>query len=83
MNSFRVVDTKFRILKGGKIGLSLSIALIAGMLTLGSTKANAIDIDNPIFPPFKIRNLVSTTLNEFIPRVLLSFSKHHNCTYYI
>ncbi|MDD2888250.1 MAG: hypothetical protein PHY66_10635, partial [Aliarcobacter sp.] len=39
MNSFRVVDTKFRILKGGKIGLSLSIALIAGMLTLGSINA--------------------------------------------
>ncbi|MDD2896751.1 MAG: autotransporter domain-containing protein [Aliarcobacter sp.] len=39
MNSFRVVDTRFRILKGGKIGLSLSIALIAGMLTLGSTNA--------------------------------------------
>ncbi len=43
MNSFRVVDTRFRILKGGKIGLSMSIALISGMLTLGSTKANAVD----------------------------------------
>ena len=40
MNSFRVVDTKFRILKGGKIGLSLSIALIGGIL-LCTTKANA------------------------------------------
>ena len=43
MNSFRVVDTKFRILKGGKIGLSLSIALMAGMLMFGSTKAAATD----------------------------------------
>ncbi|MFA9238830.1 MAG: hypothetical protein ACEQSQ_02925 [Candidatus Paceibacteria bacterium] len=40
MNSFRVVDTKFRILKGGKIGLSLSIALIGGIL-LSTTKAGA------------------------------------------
>ena len=40
MNSFRVVDTKFRILKGGKIGLSLSIALIGGIL-LSTTKADA------------------------------------------
>ncbi|MFA6741215.1 MAG: hypothetical protein WCR78_06955, partial [Arcobacteraceae bacterium] len=41
MNSFRVMNTRFRILKGGKIGLAFSIALIGGMLTLGSTKANA------------------------------------------
>lgn len=41
MNSFRIVDTSFRILKGGKIGLAASIALIGGMLTLGSTSANA------------------------------------------
>lgn len=39
MNSFRVMDTKFRILKGGKIGLACSIALIGAMLILGSTKA--------------------------------------------
>ncbi|RWS50424.1 hypothetical protein CKA56_02525 [Arcobacter venerupis] len=39
MNSFRVVDTRFRILKGGKIGLSLSIALITAMSTLGSINA--------------------------------------------
>lgn len=43
MNSFRIVDTSFRILKGGKIGLATSIALIGGMLTLGSTSANAVD----------------------------------------
>src|SRR6218665_1737475 len=43
MNSFRVMDTKFRILKGGKIGLACSIALIGAMLILGSTKANATD----------------------------------------
>lgn len=43
MKSFRIVDTKFRILKGGKIGLTASIALIGGMLTLGSTSANATD----------------------------------------
>jgi len=38
MNSFRVMNTRFRILKGGKIGLAFSIALIGGTLTLGSTK---------------------------------------------
>ncbi|CAM4223033.1 autotransporter domain-containing protein [Arcobacter suis] len=43
MNSFRVKDTRFRILKGGKIGLAFSIALIGGMLILSSTKANATD----------------------------------------
>ncbi len=43
MNSFRVMNTRFRILKGGKIALAFSIALIGGMLTLGSTKANATD----------------------------------------
>ena len=42
MNSFRVVDTRFRILKGGKIGLSLSISLMAGIMILGSVNANAI-----------------------------------------
>lgn len=41
MSSFRIVDTSFRILKGGKIGLAASIALIGGTLTLGSTSANA------------------------------------------
>ncbi len=41
MRSFRIVDTKFRILKGGKIGLSMSVAMIGGMLSLGSTSANA------------------------------------------
>ena len=48
MNSFRVVDTRFRILKGGKIGLSLSISLMAGIMILGSTKANAQDFFNGI-----------------------------------
>ena len=43
MKSFRIIDTKFRILKGGKIGLAASIALIGGMLMLGSTAANAED----------------------------------------
>ncbi len=41
MKSFRIVDTRFRILKGGKIGLATSIALIGGMLTLGVVSANA------------------------------------------
>ncbi|PUE63916.1 autotransporter outer membrane beta-barrel domain-containing protein [Arcobacter caeni] len=39
MNSFRVMNTRFRILKGGKIGLSFSIALIGGLMMLSSTKA--------------------------------------------
>lgn len=43
MKSFRIIDTKFRILKGGKIGLAASIALIGGMLTLGNTAAKAVD----------------------------------------
>ena len=43
MNSFRVMNTRFRILKGGKIGLACSIALIGAMLILSSTKANATD----------------------------------------
>ena len=43
MNSFRVVDTKFRILKGGKIGLSLSITLIGSLLNFNSTNAYATD----------------------------------------
>lgn len=41
MNSFRITDTKFRILKGGKIGLAMSIAMIGGMLSLGSISAQA------------------------------------------
>lgn len=41
MNSFRITDTKFRILKGGKIGLAMSIAMIGGMLNLGSVNAQA------------------------------------------
>jgi outer membrane autotransporter protein len=41
MSTFRIIDTKFRILKGGKIGLAMSIAMIGGMLSLGSTSANA------------------------------------------
>ena len=41
MNSFRITDTKFRILKGGKIGLAMSIAMIGGMLSLGSVNAQA------------------------------------------
>ena len=43
MNSFRITDTKFRILKGGKIGLAMSIALISGILSISSTSANAAD----------------------------------------
>ncbi len=41
MNSFRIMDTKFRILKGGKIGLAMSVAMIGGMLSLCSTSAHA------------------------------------------
>ncbi len=41
MNSFRIMDTKFRILKGGKIGLAMSLAMIGGMLSLCSTSAHA------------------------------------------
>ena len=43
MNSFRVADTRFRILKGGKIGLSLSISLISSALIFSSTNAFADD----------------------------------------
>ena len=43
MNSFRVINAKFRILKGGKIGLSLSIFLLGSMLTLSKTNALATD----------------------------------------
>ena len=39
MNSFRVIDTRFRILKGGKIGLSLSISLIGSALVFGNINA--------------------------------------------
>lgn len=41
MSSFRILNTTFRILKGGKIGLAASIALVGGILTLGSTSASA------------------------------------------
>ena len=43
MNSFRVIDTRFRILKGGKIGLSLSISLIGSALVFGSLNSYAVD----------------------------------------
>ena len=43
MNSFRVVDAKFRILKGGKIGLAICIALTGGILLFGTTNASATD----------------------------------------
>ncbi|RXI42733.1 hypothetical protein CP963_01580 [Arcobacter cloacae] len=43
MNSFRVIDTRFRILKGGKIGLSLSISLIGSALVFGSVNSYAVD----------------------------------------
>ncbi|MGD9625165.1 MAG: beta strand repeat-containing protein, partial [Arcobacter sp.] len=43
MKSFRVVNAKFRILKGGKIGLSLSISLVVSSLIFSTTKANAVD----------------------------------------
>ncbi|MDY3205246.1 MAG: hypothetical protein RBR70_09265, partial [Arcobacter sp.] len=43
MKSFRVVNAKFRILKGGKIGLSLSISLVVSSLIFFTTKANAVD----------------------------------------
>ena len=39
MNSFRVTDIRFRILKGGKIGLGLSISLISSALIFSSTNA--------------------------------------------
>lgn len=43
MNKFRIVDTRFRILKGGKIGLAMSLAMIGGILSLSSTSAHALD----------------------------------------
>ena len=43
MNSFRVVDAKFRILKGGKIGLAICIALTGGILLFATTNASATD----------------------------------------
>jgi outer membrane autotransporter protein len=42
MNKFRVLNTRFRILKGGKIGLSSSIALIGSILIFGSIDAKAV-----------------------------------------
>ncbi len=41
MKSFRVIDTKFRILKGGKIGLSLSISLVTSSLIFSQISAHA------------------------------------------
>lgn len=41
MKSFRIVDTRFRILKGGKVSLAASIALVGGMLSIGSVSAHA------------------------------------------
>ena len=43
MKSFRVKDARFRILKGGKIGLSLSISLIGSTLIFGSINSFATD----------------------------------------
>ena len=48
MNSFRVLNARFRILKGGKIGLSLSIFLLGSMLTLSKTNALATDYFNSV-----------------------------------
>ena len=38
---FRIVDTRFRILKGGKVSLAASIALVGGMLSVASVGAYA------------------------------------------
>jgi len=43
MNKFRIVATRFRILKGGKIGLAMSIVMVGGIMSLSSTSANAAD----------------------------------------
>ena len=48
MNSFRVLNARFRILKGGNIGLSLSIFLLGSMLTLSKTNALATDYFNSV-----------------------------------
>ncbi len=61
--TFRVVDTRFRILKGGKIGLSLSIALIAGMSTLGSINANATDYFTDVNAGLSTNNYTSGSIS--------------------
>ena len=64
MNSFRITDTKFRILKGGKIGLAASIALIGGMLTLGSIDANAVTLVAGGSATPSVQNMGNTTLSS-------------------
>lgn len=56
MNSFRVLNARFRILKGGKIGLSLSIFLLGSMLTLSKTNALATDYFSGV-----VSNLTTST----------------------
>ncbi len=46
MKSFRVVNAKFRILKGGKIGLSLSISLVVSSLILNQSAHAETFFDN-------------------------------------
>lgn len=63
MNSFRITDTKFRILKGGKIGLAASIALIGGMLSIGSIDANAVILASGGSATPSVQNMGHTTLS--------------------
>ena len=63
MNSFRITDTKFRILKGGKIGLAASIALIGGMLSIGSIDANAVILASGGSATPSVQNMGQTTLS--------------------
>lgn len=64
MNSFRITDTKFRILKGGKIGLAASIALIGGMLSIGSIDANAVILASGGSATPSVQNMGQTTLSS-------------------
>ena len=48
MKSLRVKDARFRILKGGKIGLSLSISLIGSALIFGNINSYATDYFNSV-----------------------------------
>ena len=44
MNSFRIKNLRFRILKGGKIGLAASLMMF-GVILQSSLSANALTID--------------------------------------
>ena len=55
MSHFRVENARFRILKGGKIGLSLSIALASSLKSSGTTIYSI---------GFEVTNNAATTLRN-------------------